>query len=367
MPLTAPGPPRTGFVPLRITAVRPETADALSLTMEVPEPDRPRFAFAPGQYLTLRTRLQGEEVRRCYSICAGLDEGALRVAIKRVEGGRFSGWAHGALAPGQTIEAMPPAGRFVVRPDPAARRTILAVAAGSGITPVLSIVASVLAREPQSRVLLVYGSRSTGDILFREALEALKDRHLARFALIHVLSRERQDIPVLNGRIDGAKVAALLPRLLPGRLPDLALLCGPGGMIRSVAEALQGLGMDPAHILNERFVPDGEVAPTPRPPRSAPTRTAPTRAATIISDGTATEVPLADGETVLDAGLRAGLDLPYSCHGGMCSTCRARLTEGEVAMDVNFGLEPWETAAGYVLTCQSHPTTAHVTIDYDHV
>ena len=365
MSLTQQAPPdaevRAGrFHKLRIAAVQRETADAISLAFEVPPELRSQFAFRPGQYLTLRTTQAGAELRRSYSICSGLDDGALRVAIKRVEGGQFSGWAHGTLQPGHVIEAMPPAGRFTPTLDPDAARTYLGVAAGSGITPILSILKSMLARESRSRFILLYGSRRTADILFREELEELKDRAMARLTVVHVLSREQQDIPVLNGRLDGAKVTALMA----GVTPDLALLCGPGGMIRSVTTALEAAGLAPDQVLSERFVLDGEAPP----PRAVPiiASTAATTA-TIVADGIRTAVPVEENETVLAAALRAGLDLPYSCRGGMCSTCRAKVTEGAVRMDVNYGLEPWETAAGYVLTCQSHLLTATVTVDYDAV
>ena len=362
--------PRAGFHALRIAKVRPETADALTLTFDVPAALAARFGYRPGQYLTLRAVIDGEDVRRSYSICSGLDDGALVVAIKRVDGGRFSGWAHAALRCGDRMEVMPPDGRFTAPIDPLAARTYLGVVAGSGITPVLSILKTVLTREPGSRFVLLYGSRNTSGILFREELEALKDRYMARLTVVHVLSREQQDIPVLNGRIDGAKVAALLPGLLPDGLPDYALLCGPGGMISSVGDALTAAGMPPGRVLSERFVADGAAPPRPRP---APVAGAPPFAvATVVADGVSTEVPMADGETVLEAALRAGLDLPYSCRAGMCSTCRARVTAGAVTMDVNYGLEPWETEAGYVLTCQSHPVVqgpgpGRLTVDYDHV
>ena len=360
------------FHPLRIGGLKRETEDAVSLELDVPAASRALFAFQPGQYLTLRTRLEGEDVRRSYSICSGLDEGVLRVAIKRVEGGRFSGWAHGGLAAGQVIEAMPPAGRFVLPkggPKGGSGRVVLGVAAGSGITPVLSILKTVLAREAGSRFVLLYGSRRTADILFREELEALKDRFMARLSVVHVLSRERQDIPVLNGRLDGGKVLSLLA----GVRPDVALLCGPGEMIGSVGAALEGAGLAAEKVLRERFLAEGAVAFAPRPATvavagaRAGAGAAPFAMATVVADGIRTEVPVEADETVLTAALRAGLDLPYSCRGGMCSTCRARVTEGAVRMAVNYGLEPWETAAGYVLTCQSHPVTAMVTVDYDQV
>ncbi len=361
MPLTG----RATFHPLRIAAVHTETDDAISLSFDIPDALRPRFAYRPGQYLTLRTTLGGRDVRRSYSICSGLDDPALRVAIKRVDDGVFSGWAHQALAPGHTIDVLPPQGRFTVPIGPDIAQHILAVAAGSGITPVLSIVKTVLARQPRSRVTLLYGSRSTAQILFRDELEALKDQFMHRLSVTHVLSREQQDIPILNGRLDAAKITDLLPR----PLPVLALLCGPGALIDAATEALAACGMARDSILAERFAPaferDGQPARAtpPRPPAA----TNAVNTATVIADGVSTRIPLTAGETVLDAALRAGLDLPYSCRAGMCSTCRARVTEGAVTMDVNYGLEPWETASGYVLTCQAHPTTPHVTVDYDHV
>lgn len=352
------------FHPLRIAGLTRETEDAISLSFDIPEALRPTFAHRPGQYLTLRTSIDGTETRRAYSICSGVDDPALRIAIKRAEGGLFSGWAHAALQPGHLIEAMPPEGRFTVTPDPSASRTYLGIAAGSGITPILSILKSVLAREPRSRFILLYGSRSTAAILFRTELEALKDRFIGRLSIVHVLSREQQDIPVLNGRLDAGKLATLLAGLSPDKLPDIALICGPAEMIDAAAATLTEAGMPASAILSERFSNGATpIKRTPHPVAQAPPHTT----ATIIADGISTAVPLQDGETVLDAALRAGLDLPYSCHAGMCSTCRARVTAGTVIMDVNYGLEPWETEAGYVLTCQAHPTTNHVTVDYDHV
>jgi len=352
------------FFSIAIAAVRPETDEAVTLTLTVPESLRQLFAWRPGQYLTLRTVMNGEDVRRSYSICSGLDDGHLQVAIKRVQDGRFSTWAHAALQPGDLIDAMPPAGRFTVPVEPDAARAYLGVAAGSGITPVLSILKTVLTHEPGSRFVLLYGSRSTATILFRDELESLKDRFMGRLSVVHVLSREQQDIPILNGRLDAAKMTALLPGLFPDRPPDLALLCGPEGMIEAVSAALVAAGLPPDHLLSERFTTTTQPA---RPRRAAPIASPAFAMATIIADGVTTLVPVAEGEPVLDAALRAGLDLPYSCRGGMCSTCRARVTEGAVTMDVNYGLEPWETSAGYVLTCQARPTTGRVTVDYDHV
>ena len=357
------------FHALRVADVRRETADTVSLAFDVPDGLRDGFAFRPGQYLTLRTVLDGEELRRSYSICSGLDDGELRVAIKLVPDGRFSAWAHGVLRPGHAIEVMPPQGRFTTALDPAAARTYLGIAAGSGITPVLSILRSVLTREPRSRFVLIYGSRATAGIIFREALEDLKDRFMSRLTVVHVLSREQQDVPVLSGRLDGARVTALLRGLVDVRRIDEAFLCGPEAMIAEVSDTLAAAGLTPGRIHSERFttgVPIPAFA-SARPRTSPLPGAAPFAVATVVSDGIRTEVPMDEGETVLDAALRAGLDLPYSCRGGMCSTCRARVSEGAVAMAVNYGLEPWETEAGYVLTCQARPTTGRVLVDYDQV
>lgn len=353
------------FHTLRIADMRRETSDTVSLALSPPEDARQAFTYQPGQYLTLRTMLDGEELRRSYSICSGLDDKELRVAIKLVPDGRFSAWAHGALQPGHLIEALPPQGRFTAALDPAAARTYLGVAAGSGITPVLSILRSVLTREPRSRFVLLYGSRTTAGIIFRETLEELKDRFMGRLTVVHVLSREQQDIPVLSGRLDGPRVLTLLRGLLDVPRIDHAFLCGPEGMINEVSDALTAAGLAPERLHSERFTTSRPALARSRP-APAP-GAAPFAVATIVSDGIRTEVPMEDGETVLDAALRAGLDLPYSCRGGMCSTCRARVSGGTVRMDVNYGLEPWETDAGYVLTCQAHPTTPLVLVDYDQV
>ena len=349
------------FHTLRIADRRQETDEAVSLAFEIPMGLREAFAFRPGQYLTLRATLGGEEVRRAYSICAGLDDGELRVAVKHVPGGAFSAHANTALQAGNVLEVMPPEGRF--GHDPSGQgRLYLGLAAGSGITPILSIVKSVLAREPGSRFILLYGSRSTAQVLFRGALEDLKDRYLDRLTVVHTLSREAQDVPALNGRLDGAKLRALLPGLVDTAAIDQAFLCGPEAMLDELPGVLADLGVPEDRIQVERFTPSG--------PRRAVVvaQDAPAAAmATIIHDGARREVPVADGETVLDAALRAGMDLPWSCHGGMCSTCRARVTEGQVEMAVNFSLEPWEVSAGYVLTCQARAVTPSVVVDYDQV
>jgi ring-1,2-phenylacetyl-CoA epoxidase subunit PaaE len=348
------------FHTLAIADLRRETADAVSLAFAVPPELAPAFAFMPGQYLTLRTVSDGEELRRSYSICAGLDDGELRVAIRHVPGGAFSGLANTTLRVGDPLDVMPPQGRFGVVPG--ATRTYLGLAAGSGITPILSILKSVLSREPASRFVLLYGSRSTAAILFREQLEDLKDRFLGRLSVQHALSREQQDVATLNGRLDDAKLRRLLPGLVAPASVDHAFVCGPDTMIGELTATLAALGLAEDRIHSERFTSTTQHRLLP-PDVVAYTG----QTATIIHDGRTALITLADGETVLDGATRAGLDLPWSCRGGMCSTCRARVTEGRAEMAVNFSLEPWETDRGYVLTCQARPVSAHITVDYDQV
>ena len=335
----------------------------VAIAFHIPPHLQPDFRFAAGQYLTLRKDLDGEEVRRSYSICSGPDDPELRIAVKRVDGGTFSVWANSGIGAGDVLDVMTPTGRFGVAHAPDQARVHVGFAAGSGITPILSIMRGILSREPHSRVFLFYGNRSTGDMLFREALEELKDRHMDRLSVFYVLSQEQQDVPVLNGRLDAAKVRLLLRHVVPAAIIDHAFICGPAAMSDEVAATLLGLGLQPGQVHVERFVSALGGKPRPRPP---PVQTAaPFATAALVVDGRRAEVPVAEGESVLDAALRAGLDLPYACKGGMCSTCRARVVEGAVTMELNFSLEPWELEAGFVLTCQAHPTTPRVVIDYD--
>lgn len=351
------------FHTLMVSEIRRETADAVSLAFAVPEPLRAEFRYDPGQYLTLRAMIDGEDVRRSYSICSGLDDGELRVVIKRLAGGAFSGWVNEQLCPGDTLEVMTPDGRFGVPIEPGSSRTLVAFAAGSGITPIMAILKTMLRREA-GRFFLFYGNRTTADVIFREQLEDLKDRYLARLGVFHVLSREQQDIPMLNGHLDAEKVGVLMRAIVPVANVDQAFICGPQPMIEGLGTALISFGLLPEHVHVERFTPG--VGGRPRPvlvPPSAPAKAI----ATVISEGTRFEFPVAEGEAIIDAAIRAGRSLPYSCKGGMCCTCRARLIEGRVEMAVNYSLEPWELQAGYVLTCQSRPVTDRVVIDYDQV
>ncbi len=348
------------FHTLAIADLRRETEDAVSLAFAVPAALADAFAFTPGQYLTLRTMQDGCELRRSYSIFAGPDDGELRVAIRHVPGGAFSSLANTGLRRGDSMDVMPPQGRFGMTAG--GPGTYLGLAAGSGITPILSILKSVLAREPDSRFVLLYGSRSTAAILFREQLEDLKDRFLGRLSVQHVLSREQQDVAMLHGRLDDAKLRRLLPGLVAPETIDHAFICGPDTMIEGLQATLAALGVADDRIHSERFT-------STTPHRALPVAAAAPAgiAATIIHEGRATAIMLEGGETVLDGAIRVGLDLPWSCRGGMCSTCRAKVTVGTAEMAVNFSLEPWETEQGYVLTCQARPTSGQITVDYDQV
>lgn len=357
--------PRTRFHDLRVVDVARETADAVCLALAPPQGAEALFRFRPGQYLTLRHAVDGVEHRRSYSLCSAPGDGTLRVGVKRVQDGLVSSWIVDSLKPGDTVEAMPPEGRFGFAPDPAAPpRTVLLVAAGSGITPILSIAAATLAEEPHSRVVLLYGNRAAADIMFRTALEDLKDRHLSRLSVVHVLSREKHELAALHGRLDAERLRALIPGLVPPAAIDAAYLCGPSGLAAAATEALAALGVPPERVHVEHFTPAGAVAPAPRREAAHPS-SPPVATAAITLDGVTREVALLPDETVLEAGLRAGMDLPWSCRGGMCCTCRARVTEGAVEMATNYSLQPWELEGGYVLTCQSRPTTPRLALDYD--
>jgi ring-1,2-phenylacetyl-CoA epoxidase subunit PaaE len=353
------------FHRLVVDDLRRETADAVSLTFAIPKDLADDYSFAPGQYLTLRTVMDGEEVRRSYSICSGPDDGELRIAVKKVDGGAFSSWAADELKRGDELDVMTPTGRFGVTPAPDEARTHVGFAAGSGITPILSLIRGVLAREPLSRFFLFYGNRTTSGMLFREALEELKDRFIERLSVFHVISGEEQDIPILHGRLDGDKVRVLLRSLVPAGSVDHVFICGPTAMSEEIEATCREVGIADDRIHVERFV--SEFGGKPRPKVVVRPSAPPKAFAALVIDGKRREVPVADGEAILDAALRAGVDLPFACKGGMCSTCRAKLVEGEAQMDVNYSLEPWELKAGFILTCQAKPTTHKVVVDYDHV
>lgn len=351
------------FHRLAIDDFRRETSDAVSMTFAIPDELAGDYSFAPGQYLTLRTTMDGEEVRRSYSICSSPDDHELRIAVKKVDGGAFSSWALDELKSGDELDVMTPTGRFGVAHTPDQARIHVGFAAGSGITPIMSIVRGILAREPNSRFFLFYGNRSTNGILFREALEELKDRFMGRLSVFHVLSQEEQDLPILYGRLDREKIEVLLRAMVPAAAIDHVFVCGPVAMSEEIEKTCLDMGIPAGRVHVERFV--SEFGGKPRPKVQVAPEAPPKAVASLIVDGKRKDVPLAEGEVILDAALRAGMDLPYACKGGMCSTCRAKIVEGQVTMDVNYSLEPWELEAGFVLTCQSHPLSSRVVVDYD--
>jgi ring-1,2-phenylacetyl-CoA epoxidase subunit PaaE len=351
------------FHTLKVALVERETADSVCLTFVVPPELAAEYRFEPGQHLGLRMRLENEELRRSYSICSAPHDLELRIAIKKVAGGRFSAWAVDTLQPGAAIDVLTPEGRFHTQLDPANAKHYVAFAAGSGITPILSLAKTILAREPRSSFTLVYGNRRQSSVMFHETLEDLKDRYMTRFALYNVFSREMQEVDLFNGRIDGAKVRAFLDTLIPVATIDEAFVCGPASMIDDVEQALLGSGVAPGHVHVERFgTPSltGEVQAAPPAEDAADARI------TLAIDGVQREVDFhREHGSILEAGIAAGLDLPYSCKGGMCCTCRARLVEGEVKMHKNFALEQADVDAGYVLACQSYPLTERVVLSFD--
>ncbi|WJS87066.1 1,2-phenylacetyl-CoA epoxidase subunit PaaE [Paracoccus sp. TOH] len=354
------------FHPLKVTDVRRETRDSVVVTLAPRDEDRALFDFTQGQYLTFRREFDGEELRRSYSICAGKDEGALRVGIKRVDGGAFSTWANENLAPGDEIEAMPPMGKFYSEINPAAGRQYLAVAAGSGITPILSIIKTVLARESRSQFTLVYANRQISSIMFREELEDLKNLYLGRFSVLHVLKAEAQEIDLFTGRIDAGKMAALFQHWIDASALDTAFICGPEGMMLAVAASLRDHGLRDDQIKFELFA----SSQPGRAKARAVSREAATQgngtAATVTLDGATRNFQMPrEGETILDAAIANHMDAPYSCKAGVCSTCRCKVLEGEVEMAVNHALEDYEVRAGYVLSCQAYPVSDRVVVTYD--
>ncbi len=352
------------FHSLRVARVDRETRDAVAVTFDVPAELASTFRFAPGQHLTVRAHIAGQEVRRSYSVCAGTHEGRLRIAIKRNPGGVFSNWANEALRAGDALDVLPPLGHFHLPGDSDERRHYLAFAAGSGITPILSIVASTLAHEPESRFTLVYGNRASSTVMFREELAALKDLHLQRFNMVHILSREAADIPLFHGRIDREKVDALLAHWVPLAGVDVVFVCGPEGMMQAVREGLLARSFPESKIRIERF-----ATSVARREHVVPVLDATKRSeceVSVVLDGMTRTFQLdRTKESILEGGLRAGIELPYSCKSGVCSTCRAKLIAGQVDMDANYALEDYEVARGFVLTCQSYPVTDAVTVDYD--
>lgn len=357
------------FHSLSVSDIRPETADTVSISFAVPENMRSDFAYIQGQYLTLKALIDGEDVRRSYSICSSPLEQELRVAVKKVDGGKFSTWANTRLKVGDTLDVMPPMGHFFSKVNPQQKKNYVAFASGSGITPVISIIKTALAVEKNSNFTLVYGNKGASSIIFREELEGLKNKYMSRFTLYHIFSREATETDIFNGRIDAAKCDELLSGLIDPPGTDEFFICGPGDMIVTVSRALEAAGIDKEKVHYELFTTPSEAgnmlnqAPRKEIKKQFAGDTSEVR---IILDGIHTTFPLAtDGPSVLEAAHTAGADAPYACKGAVCCTCRAKVLEGKVEMSLNYSLSEEEVAAGFVLTCQSHPVTEKVVLTFD--
>ena len=358
---------RARFHELEVAEVRPLTAESIEVTFAVPPELHGEYDYLPGQYVALRARVDGHEVRRSYSICRPPTPGSISVGIKRDLGGLFSVWAHENLQPGDRIDVMSPEGTFTSNLPDLDGAHLAGIAAGSGITPMMSLAASVLATSPTARFTLIYTNRATQDVMFLEELADLKDRYPARLALHHVLSREQRAAPLLSGRIDSEKLDAILDRLVHPAAVTEWFLCGPFELVALCRDTLERHGVPASDIRFELFTTDADG---PRIDRGRPVQARPgdemcTVEFTLDGLSSTVESPVSANEAILDAALRVRGDVPFACAGGVCGTCRARLVEGKVRMTQNFALEPEELDRGYVLTCQSHPETPRVVVDYD--
>ncbi len=358
------------FHSLSIDRVQQDTRDAIIVSLHLPDELRSVFAYQQGQHLTLRAMIDGEDVRRSYSLCSAVQDQQLQIAIKKVSGGVFSGWAHANLKAGMTIDVMPPMGHFQVPLQPAQSRHYLAFAAGSGITPIYSIIKTSLLTEPHSRVTLVYGNRASSTVMLREALADLKDRFLDRLSIVHVMSREKQEIDLFNGRIDADKCRALAEHWIKINDVDVAFICGPESMTRQVTETLQSLGMVKDQIKTELFSAATVDAAAAAARRQARTSDASALGAqcevSFIIDGHHHQITMQrDTQSLLDAGLAHGIDIRYACKGGICATCRCKVVEGRVDMDANHALEDYEIARGFVLSCQAFAASERLVLDFD--
>ncbi|TXH77569.1 2Fe-2S iron-sulfur cluster-binding protein [Thauera aminoaromatica] len=358
------------FHDLTVKRVSPEAAGAVAITLAIPDEAKDSFAFEPGQFLTLRATVNGQDVRRSYSISSPRSrlaaKGELEIGIRPVENGVFSNWAAQSIKAGDTIQVMPPDGRFVVKKKRAIHR--VGFAAGSGITPILSIAASTLEEQPESKFTLVYGNRRMSSVMFNEALQDLKDRYRDRLTLIHVLSRQAQEVDLLQGRIDGDKVREIITALLPVASMDEVFICGPDAMISATEDALVQAGVPADRIRTERFtvgLPPGANPVGAGASAAAAAQAEKDIALTVVLDGKEHELAIGPDEHVLDAALNAGLDLPFSCKAGVCCTCRAKVLDGTVVMDKNFTLEAPEVAQGFVLSCQARATSKRLLVSFD--
>lgn len=356
------------FHKLRIKELKRETPECVTVTLDVPDELRTRFAFTHGQHLVFRSWHEGAEIRRSYSICSCPLDAELRVAVKQIEGGVFSSFINEKARPGDELDVMTPQGSFFTLLDPAQKKRYVAVAAGSGITPVISIIKTVLRVEPRSEVILLFGNRTKGSIIFKEEIEALKNQYMERLSVYHILSRERADADILSGRIDRPKLEDFLKQLIPAASIDEVFLCGPEEMIFSARDVFRTAGVPAEHIHFELFrSADAEAKKAARKQRQALASTEePASRVQLKLDASTLEFDLSfDGDSILDAALKHGADLPYSCKGGVCATCKCKLEQGEVTMDVNYSLEPEEIEKGFILACQSHPRSAQVVVNFD--
>jgi ring-1,2-phenylacetyl-CoA epoxidase subunit PaaE len=359
------------FHDLQVANITPEAAGAVAITLQVPTELQSGFNFKAGQFLTLRATIDGNDVRRSYSISSSENSfkktGTLEVGIRPVQGGVFSNWAATQLKVGDVLRVMPADGRFVVQRPRAIHR--VGFAAGSGITPILSILATTLEQQPESKFTLVYGNRRMDSVMFNEALQDLKDRYPNRLTLIHVLSRQAQEVPLLEGRIDAAKVKEIVSSLLPAASMDEVFICGPEAMIEATEKALIEVGVPARNIRTERFTsPTLEALPANERKQVVLGHAPESKgevALTILLDGKKHQMQMSATDKILDVALAAGLDLPYSCKGGVCCTCRAKVMQGSVVMEKNFTLEKWEAEQGFVLSCQAKPTSKEVVMSFD--
>ncbi|MBY0518120.1 MAG: phenylacetate-CoA oxygenase/reductase subunit PaaK [Bacteriovoracaceae bacterium] len=353
------------FYDLKVKEVKPETHDCVSVLLDVPKELKEKFQFTHGQYLTFKKVMSGEEVRRSYSICTSPMDNELRVAIKKLEGGVFSTWANRDLKVGEMLSTMTPEGRFSIALNSKNKKNYLLIAAGSGITPILSILKSILLQEPLSQVTLIYGNKNKGSIIFKNEIEGLKNKFVQRLSVYHVLSRERAEAEFLAGRIDAKKMEYFLAKVMPVNEIDDVLLCGPEEMILSSKEILEANGLPASKIHFELFFSQKSQAKKALV-KSAETDLSQKSKISLKLDGVETVFNLSyEGENILDAALKNGVDLPFACKGGVCATCRAKVESGTVEMDVNYSLAPDEVAQGFVLTCQSHPRSSEVKVNFD--
>lgn len=359
------------FYPLTISEIRPETDSAVCITFNVPEKLKSEFEFIQGQHLTLKKTIDGEDIRRSYSICSGVDDGTLQIGVKSIEGGIFSNFANSELKVGDTIDILPPSGKFYTPLDAENAKSYMCICVGSGITPILSIVKSILSREPKSNVTILYGNRNSASVMFKEDLGFLKNRYMTRLNWLNVLSREKQDADVLFGRLDNQKGGELNKmKLIDIANTDEFFLCGPEAMISGVSKGLRDVGIDEQKIHYELFFssPEDANAVIEKHHERAKRSGGRVSKVDVKVGGRSIQFDLAaDGENILDGAMRNGADLPFSCKAGVCATCKARLVQGDVDMDLNHSLSAQEVKEGFILTCQSHPVSDHVTVDFDQV